>query len=400
MGRGPSRDYSEVISMYSSGLSSYDISKILNCDRSLVCKYLQRVGVKSRANVCIDVHKDEIIQLYNSFHKIEDIADRFNCDKTTIYSCLKRNNVKLNSRTPKYKKRLDRISEAKKRKSVENLKVVELYRSGNNLSKIREITGFGYARVKSALANEPKNLDCYLGIHNKRFRGLNDISGDIWSKIRSGAKKRDIGFNITIEDAWGQWEKQDGVCVHSGHKLKFGKGSETTASLDRIDSRKSYSVGNIQWVHKQINIMQWGVPDELFVSLCKMVHDNHLSPDSSNIPNRSYINNSWFSRFKANAKYRKIDFDLDIISVNSLFIKQGGRCYLSGMPLLVGKIGEENTASLDRVDSNLPYTIDNVRFSNKYLNKMKLNLTKENFISICSEITIYQRSLEDARIQY
>jgi hypothetical protein len=144
--------------------------------------------------------------------------------------------------------------------------------------------------------------------------------------------------------------------------------------------------------------MQWGVPDELFVPLCKMVHDNHLSHDNSSIPNGNYINNSWFSRLKATAKYRKIDFDLDIVSVNKLFINQGGRCYLSGMPLLVGRVGEENTASLDRVDSNLPYTIDNVRFSNKYLNKMKLNLTKENFVSICRTITIYQRNPEDARI--
>jgi predicted transcriptional regulator len=400
MGRGPSRDYSQVISMYSSGLSSYDISKILNCDRSLICKYLQRMGVKSRVNICIDIHKDEIIQLYNSFHKIEDIAGRFKCDKTTIYSCLKRNNVKLNSSTPKYKQNLYRISEVRKAKLVENLKVVELYRSGNNLSKIREITGFGYARVKNALVNEPKNLDCYLGMNNKKFRGLNDISGDIWSKIRSGANKRNIGFDITIEDGWRQWEKQNGICIHSGQKLKFGRGSETTASLDRINSKESYSINNIQWVHKQINIMQWGVPDELFVPLCKMVHDNQLIPYNGSIPDGSYINNSWFTRFRSNAKYRGIYFSLDTVSLSSLFIKQGGRCYLSGIPLLVGKVGQENTASLDRVDSDLPYTIDNVRFSNKYLNKMKLNLTKENFINICNIITTHQRSLEDARIQY
>lgn len=46
-----------------------------------------------------------------------------------------------------------------------------------------------------------------------------------------------------------------------------------TASLDRIDSRHGYIPGNIQWLHKDINVMKWDHTTGRFIELCGMVID-------------------------------------------------------------------------------------------------------------------------------
>jgi len=53
-------------------------------------------------------------------------------------------------------------------------------------------------------------------------------------------------------------------------KLKTGQ-FPTTASLDRIDSTKSYHKDNIQWVHKRVNRMKMNYTMEEFVDWCKKV---------------------------------------------------------------------------------------------------------------------------------
>lgn len=51
--------------------------------------------------------------------------------------------------------------------------------------------------------------------------------------------------------------------------LVFGK--DTTASIDRINSNKGYSLSNVQWVHKTINKMKCKLSDDEFIAFCKAV---------------------------------------------------------------------------------------------------------------------------------
>lgn len=378
---------SEIYDMYSCGKSTREIAVICNCDKKKICNILKKnKNIVLRSNISIDIHKDKIISMYNSNKKVSEIATEIGCDTKTIYSFFKRNNVELIKK--KKKEKVSKITETIK----ENIN--SMYELGKTINEIRQLTGFGYDRVRKCIRYDEKLPNSRSGINNKRFTGYKDISGDIWSKIRHGAKKRNIEFNISIEYAWSKWEEQNGLCAYSGDKLIFGKDSIRTASLDRIDSKLPYIEGNTQWIHKQINKMQWGVPDELFISLCESVHDvNKKNKDNSAIIlDGNYISNNWFNRFKANAKYRKIHFDISIDDLNNLYLLQGGKCYLSGMQLNICDYGYNNTTSIDRIDSNGSYTIDNIRLCNKHINRMKLNLDINLFINICSKIAIYQRS--------
>lgn len=119
----------------------------------------------------------------------------------------------------------------------------------------------------------------YQKIHNSGSDGPNwtghgELSGTKWDYIVKGAKTRKIEFALTIEEAWALFLKQNRLCALSGIPLHFddGKGRHSgNASLDRIDSKKGYTIDNVQWVDKRINVMKWHLPEKEFLDLCQKI---------------------------------------------------------------------------------------------------------------------------------
>jgi hypothetical protein len=108
------------------------------------------------------------------------------------------------------------------------------------------------------------------------------ISSSFLSNFKRGAKKRNLEFTVTIEDLDRVWESQNGKCVYSGVPLVIGsKRNEQTASLDRIDSSIGYVVGNVQFVHKDINCMKWDFPEEKFLRLIKEIYEFKVNDDNN-----------------------------------------------------------------------------------------------------------------------
>ncbi len=121
------------------------------------------------------------------------------------------------------------------------------------------------------------------GKNSALYTGFEDISGKVWSKIKSGAKSRNLEFSISVKYAWNLFLEQNRQCSLTGRDLVFAETSEkqdsghTTASLDRIDSALGYTENNIQWVHKDINQMKWTLSQEDFILLCKEVSNYNIS---------------------------------------------------------------------------------------------------------------------------
>lgn len=112
------------------------------------------------------------------------------------------------------------------------------------------------------------------GINNARWTGHHDISGSYWAGVKAGAKIRNILFDITIEQAWDKFVLQNQKCALTNLPLTFNKKTNETigtASIDRIDSSKGYTVENIQWVHKDVNTMKSDFDEKYFISLCKLI---------------------------------------------------------------------------------------------------------------------------------
>lgn len=111
-----------------------------------------------------------------------------------------------------------------------------------------------------------------IGTTNAGWKGVGEISGHRLCSMKTNAKTRDIKFGVTKEYLWKLFLLQNRKCALSGKPLVFGKKQDFgTASLDRIDSSKGYVKGNVQWVHKDINLMKLDHTQEEFVALCKDV---------------------------------------------------------------------------------------------------------------------------------
>ncbi len=128
------------------------------------------------------------------------------------------------------------------------------------------------------------------GPNHRDWRGCGEISADYFGTC----KRRALGggvlnrtpkeFSVTIEYLWELFLKQNRICAISGLVLTFdpyGSGkkrketNKVTASLDRIDSSKGYVDGNVQWIHKHINIMKNDLPQSKFIEYCKIISKNN-----------------------------------------------------------------------------------------------------------------------------
>lgn len=121
------------------------------------------------------------------------------------------------------------------------------------------------------------------GASNKTWRGCGDISGMYFAGFRCKARTKNMEFTITIEEIWNLFLQQKRHCaltklpikfIHS-ERLKTLNSEETTASLDRIDSNKGYTIDNVQWVHKDVNRMKNSYTTERFLEICRLVSNLH-----------------------------------------------------------------------------------------------------------------------------
>jgi hypothetical protein len=130
------------------------------------------------------------------------------------------------------------------------------------------------------LSGHSKSCGCIgraTGKHSFNWAGYGDISGFMWNKMKRNAADKGRRFTISIRSAWRLFLLQGRKCALSGAQLHFASSTKfhsngvTTASLDRIDSSKGYTKGNVQWIHKSINQMKSDLPQRLFIDMCLAV---------------------------------------------------------------------------------------------------------------------------------
>jgi hypothetical protein len=136
-----------------------------------------------------------------------------------------------------------------------------------------------------AFRHSDKGLKGKTGSESSRWRGCKDVCARFWYIIQKSASFRNIPISISLEYIADLFEKQNKKCAISGVDLSFGTSSGNdankfsrtqTASLDRIDSSLGYVEGNVQWIHKSLNLMKRKMPQEEFLKWIKIIskHQN------------------------------------------------------------------------------------------------------------------------------
>lgn len=108
-------------------------------------------------------------------------------------------------------------------------------------------------------------------INRKNRTWYKEIPAEIIFRL----KKTKHIVKVSIEDIWNLYLNQNRKCALTGMNIGFrtlkDPRSYNTASLDRIDSSKGYVIGNIQWIHKDINRLKNNYQQLQFIELCKKV---------------------------------------------------------------------------------------------------------------------------------
>ena len=156
----------------------------------------------------------------------------------------------------------------------------------------------------------------FTGNQSRAFKGYGEIGASYFQTLQFSAKTRGYDFNVTIQQIWDLFLKQNRKCKLTGEKLYFNsqkqiaRGFEQTASLDRIDNSKSYTIDNIQWLHKSVNIMKGKGTDQELINLCKKI-TNYQQYKIDNPTQEIYIEErkkKWdYNYFEIMFTYQRLD---------------------------------------------------------------------------------------------
>jgi len=231
---------------------------------------------------------EKIFELHLSNERSEEIAKIFNVTTATInrviIKCNSKNNITDRHRPPNKSKEnlvgqtfgyLDVIKQLpplEKRKKWKYICKCKL--CGNEIIA----DSYGLKNRKNETCGCKTTVQ-KKGKYSPNFNGFEDISGSFWAIVKKNARLRNIKVNITVEDGWNLYIKQNKKCALSGVDISFGylRHDETTASLDRIDSKKDYTIDNIQWVHKSVNFMKHDLSEEKFLFYCNKIIENDFN---------------------------------------------------------------------------------------------------------------------------
>jgi hypothetical protein len=96
-----------------------------------------------------------------------------------------------------------------------------------------------------------------------------------------------------------------------------------------------------------------------------------------------------FLRIKKQALSRNLSFDVTIEDLWNLYVNQNRFCALTNLPIKFPSKsgGVDGNASLDRIDNDKGYTLDNLQWVHKSVNKMKSVFHQNEFIKYCKLVT-------------
>jgi hypothetical protein len=103
-----------------------------------------------------------------------------------------------------------------------------------------------------------------------------------------------------------------------------------------------------------------------------------------------------YKDLKSNAKKRNINVEISIKDIIDQYHKQNGKCYYSNINLTFNKQNSKNeknrlinpwNISVDRTNSKLHYTKDNIKIVSAYINRAKSDLDEKIFLDMCFSVS-------------
>lgn len=97
----------------------------------------------------------------------------------------------------------------------------------------------------------------------------------------------------------------------------------------------------------------------------------------------------WYRNLVRNAKIRGRKVEITIEYMWNLFLAQNRKCALTGWELTFSPKFNQQTASIDRIDSSKDYVEGNVRWVHKHVNKSRQEFTDDYFLHLCEAVVMH-----------
>lgn len=170
--------------------------------------------------------------------------------------------------------------------------------------------------------------------------------------------------------------------------------NKTNMSIDRIHNSKGYTKNNIQLVCAIVNRIKHDMNPFELMFFVTTVGNHIVRKQASQLgllkEQPIILTNEMSKRIEqkykytySNAEKRKLDVTVTQEELNELYIKQNGKCAITGQVLTCNK--SLCDISIDRIDSNKHYTKNNVQLVLDSANQRKADLSNkelENWINL------------------
>ncbi len=110
------------------------------------------------------------------------------------------------------------------------------------------------------------------------FINYGKILGCVISHAKFGAISRELEWTV-LDGSMENMKYLDSIannyCAISGLPITYRvlcRQKTATASLDRIDSSKGYLIGNVQWIHKDVNRLKMDMDEQKLFNLSKSIY--------------------------------------------------------------------------------------------------------------------------------
>lgn len=255
----------QIIEMIEAGKQVAEIRKALGCGKTTIYRWMRRLGIEPVALRPVGWKKVDwkiVRASYESGLSKADCLTKFGIIPETWSRAAREGKINLHPED------VPTLNEDLTGRQFDDWTVISRDESvprGTNSRYWLCKCACGKEVVKTTLQikYDSKSCGCRKLRHGSEahaWEGYEEISLRHWNSIikSNETRSKKILFQITIQEGWDLFIRQNRRCALSGILLTFGnnKHSPKTASLDRIDSSKNYTLDNVQWVHKDVNVMK------------------------------------------------------------------------------------------------------------------------------------------------
>ena len=203
-------------------------------------------------------------------------------------------------------------------------------------------------------------------------------------------RKPSISFNLTSEKLIKKYQEQQGKCIYTGDKLSF-KNNINKVTISRINLKGNFTDKNTKLATWKANYIKNHLRRDFnyvikeIVNNCKIQGNLEYIHHDFTRSQRIYVNKLLYTcrlncvKRKRKNRLRSSIFKIKLQDIEILYSRQRGKCAYSDLNLSFRKM-DKYKLSIDRIDSELGYTPDNIQLVCWIINQAKGNMSDYDFL--------------------